>query len=153
LTGAHGWPPLFCWLDLWDARSRVSVLFPLATFFGELVRLHYVQSGSTPAPRRRRHQVGTVALSTTPDQREVTMRRLTLSLVLTGLGVLTPGFAMAQCPALIDEVNKATANRYDPAAASAKQKALEAAKLDKAGKPAECEKAAKEALAMIGVKK
>jgi hypothetical protein len=74
-------------------------------------------------------------------------------LVLVGVVVLTAGPALAQCSALINEIDKETATRYDPAAAQAKEKAMQATKLDKDGKHAECEKVAKEALAALGIKK
>jgi hypothetical protein len=83
------------------------------------------------------------------------MRRLVLtSLAFAALAVVQAGPALAfQCPKLIGEINTATANRYDPGAAGAKQKAAEATKLHADGKHAESEKAAREGLAMIGIQK
>jgi hypothetical protein len=74
--------------------------------------------------------------------------------VLAGLGlVLVAGPAFAsQCPKLIAQVNAAAGNRFDAAAATARQKAAQADQFHKAGKHADSEKVAKEALAAVGKK-
>ena len=81
------------------------------------------------------------------------MYRLALTAVvaLTALAFSSPAFAF-QCPKLVKQIQDATANRFDPTAASAKQKAAEANALHAAGKHAESEQMAKEALASLGVK-
>ncbi len=58
----------------------------------------------------------------------------------------------ADCPALIKKIADETGNRFDDAAYQAKQKAAAAEALQKQGKAAECEKTAKEALALLGMK-
>ena len=81
------------------------------------------------------------------------MHRLALTAVaaLTALTLSTPAFAF-QCPKLVKQINDATAQRFDATAANAKQAAAEANALHAAGKHAESEKKAKDALASLGVK-
>lgn len=82
------------------------------------------------------------------------MHRLVLSLALAALATaLVAGPALAfQCPKLIAQVNAAAGNRFDNASYAAKQKAAEAQKLHSENKHAESEKAAKEGLALLGIK-
>lgn len=79
------------------------------------------------------------------------MHRSTLTFVLVALMVLVfAGPALAfQCPKLVAEINTATANRYDATAAAAKDSAVTAMDLHKAGKHADAEKTAKDALATL----
>jgi ribosomal protein L35 len=81
------------------------------------------------------------------------MSRIALTAVaaLTALTLSTPAFAF-QCPKLVKQLNDATAQRFDAAAANAKIKAAEANTLHGAGKHAEAEKAAKEGLDSLGIK-
>jgi hypothetical protein len=81
------------------------------------------------------------------------MRRLVLSAVigLTALALASPAFAF-QCPKLVKQINDATAIRFDATAANAKQAAAESSALHSAGKHADAEKKAKDALASLGVK-
>jgi hypothetical protein len=75
------------------------------------------------------------------------MYRLTVT-VAVGLVVLAlaaPASAF-QCPKLVAQINQATAQRYDPTAADAKVKAVQAQALHAAGNHAESEKLAKETL-------
>ena len=83
------------------------------------------------------------------------MHRLILvSAVVAVMVALAAGPALAfQCPKLVNQINNETGTRYDPAAAGAKEKATMAAALHGQGKHAEAEKAAKEGLEMIGIKK
>lgn len=76
------------------------------------------------------------------------MHRSTLMFVLVALVLLGfVGQALAfQCPKLVAQINTATANRYDATAASAKDAAAQAMELHKAGKHADAEKVAKDAL-------
>jgi hypothetical protein len=76
---------------------------------------------------------------------------LTAVVVLTALTLSTPAFAF-QCPKLVKQLNDATAQRYDAAATNAKVQAAEANALHAAGKHAEAEKVAKDALASLGIK-
>jgi len=76
---------------------------------------------------------------------------LTAVVVLIGLMLSTPAFAF-QCPKLVKQLNDATAQRYDAAAANAKVAATQASALHAAGKHAEAEKMAKDALATLGIK-
>ena len=70
---------------------------------------------------------------------------------VTVVTLSTPAFAF-QCPKLVQQLNAATATRFDAAAANAKQAAAEANALHAAGKHAEAEKTAKDALATLGIK-
>ena len=81
------------------------------------------------------------------------MRRIVVTalVALTGLALSTPAFAF-QCPKLVKQVNDETARRFDATAAAAKQSAAEANTLHAAGKHAEAEKVAKDALMKLGVK-
>jgi hypothetical protein len=80
------------------------------------------------------------------------MKRTVLSLVIGGFVVLFAGAAVAsQCPKLIAQINAAAGNRFDATAAEARGKAAQADSLHKAGKHAESEAAAKEALGKLGV--
>jgi hypothetical protein len=81
------------------------------------------------------------------------MHRLALIAVgaLTALMLSTPAYAF-QCPKLVKQLQDATATRFDAAAANAKEKAAEANALHAAGKHAESEKMAKDALATLGIK-
>ncbi len=76
------------------------------------------------------------------------MHRFTLIFVLIALTVLVfAGQALAsQCPKLAAQIDAATANRYDPAAANAKAQKETVMQLHKAGKHADSEKLAKEIL-------
>jgi len=80
------------------------------------------------------------------------MSRLVLTIVagLVALALASPASAF-QCPKLVGQINQATALRYDPTAADAKVKAIEAQALHAAGKHAEAEKLAKETLAKLGI--
>jgi hypothetical protein len=81
------------------------------------------------------------------------MHRIALTAVaaLTALTLSSPAFAF-QCPKLVKQLNDETARRFDATAANAKVKAKEADALHAAGKHAESEKMAKDALASLGVK-
>ena len=81
------------------------------------------------------------------------MARIALTAVaaLTALALSTPAFAF-QCPKLVKQINDATAQRFDATAANAKVAATEANSLHAAGKHAEAEKMAKDALASLGIK-
>jgi hypothetical protein len=70
---------------------------------------------------------------------------------LVALLLATPALAF-QCPKLVKQLNDTVGNRFDSAAAQGKIAAAEAAKLHADGKHAESEKAAKDALAKLGVK-
>ena len=76
---------------------------------------------------------------------------LTAVVALTALTLSTPAFAF-QCPKLVKQLNDATAQRFDAAATNAKVQAQEASALHAAGKHAESEKMAKDALATLGIK-
>ena len=76
---------------------------------------------------------------------------LTAVVALIALTLSTPAFAF-QCPKLVKQINDATATRFDATAANAKQAAANSQALHAAGKHAEAEKMAKEALASLGVK-
>ncbi len=71
-----------------------------------------------------------------------------LTLVLIALVVLVSGGqALAfQCPKLAAQIDQATANRYDPAAADAKVQKATVMQLHSSGKHADSEKLAKEIL-------
>jgi len=81
------------------------------------------------------------------------MRRLVLTAIaaLIALSFSTPAFAF-QCPKLVKQLNDETARRFDAAASNAKIAAKEADALHAAGKHAEAEKKAKDALASLGIK-
>jgi hypothetical protein len=70
---------------------------------------------------------------------------------LVALLLAAPAYAF-QCPKLVKQLQDATANRFDPAAADAKLAATQAQTLHTAGKHAESEKMAKDALAKLGIK-
>ena len=76
---------------------------------------------------------------------------LTAAVALVALTLSTPAFAF-QCPKLVKQLNDATAQRFDAAATNAKVAAMEANALHAAGKHAEAEKKAKDALATLGIK-
>lgn len=81
------------------------------------------------------------------------MRRLVLSITAVAtLAFAGPALAF-QCPKLIAEINTAAGNRFDNASHEAKVKAAQAQKLHAEGNHAESEKVAKEALALLGIKK
>ena len=67
------------------------------------------------------------------------------------LAVAVPAFA-SSCPKLIAQIQTEASRRFDRTAAEAKAKAAEADRLHKEGKHAESEKAAKEGLALLGIK-
>jgi hypothetical protein len=69
--------------------------------------------------------------------------------LVAALAVGSPAFAF-QCPKLVKQIEAETALRFDPAAANAKQAAAESASLHAAGKHAEAEQKAKEALKGLG---
>ena len=75
---------------------------------------------------------------------------IVFSAVIT-LAVASPAFAF-QCPKLVKQINDTVGNRFDAAASQAKVDSAGAAKLHAEGKHAESEKAAKDALAKLGVK-
>ena len=81
------------------------------------------------------------------------MHRLVMMAVI-GIAalVLATGAEAFQCPKLITQINDAAGNRLDGAGYEARTKAAEADQLHKAGKHAESEKAAKEGLALLGIK-
>ena len=81
------------------------------------------------------------------------MHRLALVAIggLTALMLSTPAYAF-QCPKLVKQLQDETARRFDATAANAKVKAAEANALHGAGKHAEAEKVAKDALATLGIK-
>lgn len=82
------------------------------------------------------------------------MHRLILTSALIGvLGLFSAGPVLAgQCPKLIGQINAAAGNRFDKASQDAKAKAADADKLHKDAKHADSEKAAKEGLALLGIK-
>jgi hypothetical protein len=68
--------------------------------------------------------------------------------------VFVAGQALAfQCPKLIKQIDDETALRFDPAAADAKVKSLQAAELHAKGDHAGSEAAAKEGLKLLGIAK
>lgn len=83
------------------------------------------------------------------------MTRSTIALLgIALLVVLVASPALAfQCPKLVNEINAAVGSRFDAAAGTAKVAAAKATELHKEGKHAEAEKAAKEGLEALGVKK
>lgn len=70
---------------------------------------------------------------------------------LAGLLLASPTFA-SQCPKLVKQIQDATALRFDPTAAAAKEAAAQASSLHGAGRHAESEKMAKDALEKLGIK-
>jgi len=81
------------------------------------------------------------------------MQALALSAVVGLLALLLASPASAfQCPKLVKQIEGATAIRFDPTAADAKIAAAKAQALHTAGNHAESEKAAKAALATLGIK-
>jgi hypothetical protein len=82
------------------------------------------------------------------------MRRVVLTVsaaLVAAAAVAAPVFA-SQCPKLIQAVNNEANRRFDNAAYTARQKAAEAQKLHSEGKHAESEKAAQEAMTLLGIK-
>jgi hypothetical protein len=80
------------------------------------------------------------------------MHRAIVALLVALMVAGFAGQALAnQCPKLIAQVEAATGTRYDPTAAEAKAKAAQAMELHKAGKHAESEALAKEALKLLGM--
>jgi hypothetical protein len=80
------------------------------------------------------------------------MRRIVFTTVVGLVAVLVAGPALAfQCPKLIKKIDDETAIRFDPAAADAKAKAVEAAELHAKGKHAESEQMAKDGLKLLGM--
>ena len=79
------------------------------------------------------------------------MKKLIAFSAVVTLALASPAFAF-QCPKLVKQINDATAQRFDATAANAKQAAADAQALHAAGKHAESEQKAKEALASLGVK-
>lgn len=67
------------------------------------------------------------------------------------LAIASPALG-SQCPKLVKQINDATGNRFDATAVNARVAASAAAKLHAEGKHADSEKAAKDALAKLGVK-
>ena len=81
------------------------------------------------------------------------MHRLALVAVVGVAGLLQASPALAsQCPKLVKQIEDATALRFDPTAAAAKVAATQATALHGAGRHAESEKVAKDALDTLGVK-
>jgi hypothetical protein len=81
------------------------------------------------------------------------MKTLALNVVVALLALLVAAPASAfQCPKLVKQLQDATGNRFDPAAANAKAAAGQSMALHTAGKHAEAEKVAKDALATLGIK-
>ena len=70
--------------------------------------------------------------------------------VLAFIAVFATQAAAFQCPKLIGQINAEVGNRVDAASNDAKALAAEADALHKAGKHAESEAKAKEALAKLG---
>ena len=80
------------------------------------------------------------------------MTRILLAVTaLATLVVTTPVLAF-QCPTLVSKVRAEAESRFDDASYEARAKADEAEALHKAGQHAEAEKAAKEAMAKLGLK-
>jgi hypothetical protein len=81
------------------------------------------------------------------------MQRLALGAIVGLFALLLASPASAfQCPKLVKQIQDLTARRFDKTAAAAKQAAAQAQALHTAGKHAESEKMAKEALGTLGVK-
>jgi hypothetical protein len=80
------------------------------------------------------------------------MTRLALTAVVGFAALLLAAPADAfQCPKLVKQLQDATARRFDASAANAKVAAAQAQSLHSAGKHAESEKVAKEALTKLGM--
>ena len=80
------------------------------------------------------------------------MTHLALTAVVSLVALLLAAPADAfQCPKLVKQLQDATGRRFDAAAANAKVAAAEAQTLHAAGKHAESEKVAKEALTKLGM--
>jgi len=77
-------------------------------------------------------------------------RSLMLLAVLAVVAVFATQAAAFQCPKLVAQINTETGNRIDAASSDAKALAAEADALHKAGKHADAEKKAKEALTKLG---
>jgi hypothetical protein len=60
--------------------------------------------------------------------------------------------AAPACDKMISQIRASAGNRFDAASYAAKDKAMAAEKAHKDGKAADCEKAAKEGLTLLGVK-
>jgi hypothetical protein len=81
------------------------------------------------------------------------MKTLALGSVVALLALLVAAPASAfQCPKLVKQLQDATGNRFDATAANAKVAAGESMALHTAGKHAEAEKVAKDALTTLGIK-
>ena len=81
------------------------------------------------------------------------MRPFALAIVaLIGLALLSTSVEAFQCPKLVKQLQDATGQRFDATAADAKNAAAEANALHAAGKHAEAEKVAKDALTKLGIK-
>jgi len=81
------------------------------------------------------------------------MRRFVMVAVIGILSLSVVSVAAAsQCPKLIAQINAEVGNRFDSAAAEARAKAAEAEQLHRDGKHADSEKAAKDALQLLGIK-
>jgi hypothetical protein len=77
----------------------------------------------------------------------------TVAIALASI-VVVAGQALAfQCPSLIKKIDTETAIRFDPAAADAKVKAVQAGELHAKGDHAGSEAAAKEGLKLLGLDK
>jgi hypothetical protein len=80
-------------------------------------------------------------------------RPLLTATLACSLTVVFAGPALAgSCPKLVAQINAASGNRFDKAAQDARAKAAEADKLHKEGKHEDSEKAAKDGLALLGIK-
>ena len=77
---------------------------------------------------------------------------LTVTLACSFTLVVAGPVLAGSCPKLVGQITAASGNRFDKAAQDARAKAAEADKLHKEGKHAESEKAAKEGLALLGIK-
>ena len=81
------------------------------------------------------------------------MHRSVLAVALGFALLVTAGPVFANsCPKLVAQINDATAIRFDPTAAAAKQAAQQGAALHAAGKHAESMKVLQAALATLGLK-
>jgi len=79
------------------------------------------------------------------------MKKIIALSTLVMVAAAGPAFAF-QCPKLVKQINDTAGNRFDAAAQQARVDAANAQKLHAEGKHAESEKAAKDALAKLGVK-
>ena len=79
------------------------------------------------------------------------MKKLIVVSAVAVLAIASPALA-SQCPKLVKQINDTAGNRFDATAYQARVDAVGAAKLHAAGKHAESEKTAKDALAKLGVK-